>query len=1253
MPCKYLREGPHRKYLQGIENALNSHGSNFFMPARITLSTYLQRRRPTLLQRLRARINGAPELSTVRRDIQDNGGLKIGSELDELLSLLATNIGDPSNREAFAFAEGLIAKGIQRGVSTAHLARIANLYRQLASRDVKQHFQGHAHSGDMLQLLNEQMTELEDLLHSGTPENGAANNAQARLSEKTYASLLQNASEAIISFQPGKGTILEVNAQAERLLARPREELLKTPFAELFPPEHRAQIQWLVSQKDGTSLRLEDMTIRRPGPIEKAPSESDAGAETEASANPPDSDASARTGPNDTQVLAEDPLNYASARNGANANLPTVGMERSGRRLNRGPRLEVPVSLSCNWITVDGNRVAQAILRDVTQLRQSQRELQSYAGQLEERVASRTRELQQSEERYRALFLQEQRRAQHLSLINDVQRCALDNPVLEEFLQCATIAIQNHFRECDVTFFSLESQGKSALNTVINAPQNSRTAQADHETQHEGAPNGVPDGELVAVAQSGGYGLAVPPGGRHPLGLGLPGRAALNGQTLHYSRDRTNVGDEQSERAPGVYRESRAEMCVPVVSEGRVMGVVAVQCQDAIAFDARDAVALETACTIIASHLHSSRLFREIEELNQFHQTLLDTMSHSLLVVDTQGTMEVVNVRLCQVLGMEREQLVGQPMAQAFGQNLIDKHDLESTIRQVTEDGIAREVPEVQVWANDSHFVFDTRIFRVYFRGEAKAVLLLINITLRWRKTHQLQLMHEISRFFQASLDIDRVLHTVLTCITAGSSLGFNRAFVLLRHTRSEGEGSAFLEGAMALGPSSPDEAGKIWHEMSQRDPSLQEILAGADSFQGKFDPSSQTPLQNFTRAIKLDFDNPALAPFVQVMDEGSAICATPADLFAPSEELNEEQRAQYEAASQLFTASEIAVAPLLTSDGLVGVVLADNLYSGNHIDDDDVQLLDTLSQQAGLTVGNALTYQALQKAQREVVSAERLVAVGQMAARVSHEIRNPLSTIGGFARGVLRKPDDAEGVARKAAIIVDEVKRLEELLTDLLDMARPRELNLSPHSLNDVVEHALLLADADLRGGNIQLVRDFAPDLPPVVFDRSRLLQAVLNIARNGAQAMTGGGTLRVSTRLTDLDHSGCEQAAQIHQIKDDPHSRNPNSRFVEILISDTGVGISQNSLKQIFDPFFSTKLSGSGLGLPVTRRILQDHGGDISAQSEEGKGTTFVLCLPLRSLDKTSDSTEELNSEFASEIAGELENNENLTPDLLAQTP
>jgi signal transduction histidine kinase len=159
----------------------------------------------------------------------------------------------------------------------------------------------------------------------------------------------------------------------------------------------------------------------------------------------------------------------------------------------------------------------------------------------------------------------------------------------------------------------------------------------------------------------------------------------------------------------------------------------------------------------------------------------------------------------------------------------------------------------------------------------------------------------------------------------------------------------------------------------------------------------------------------------------------------------------------------------------------------------------------------------------------------------------------------------------------------------------------MQPHGINEIVEHALLLADADIKASGVEVKKGFAPDLPPLMVDRRRLLQALLNTIRNGAQAMPDGGVLGVVTRVR---HS------------DDQRVR------LEIEVSDTGVGIPPRALKQVFDPFFSTKIRGSGLGLAVTLRIIRDHGGDIDVYSDEGQGTTFVMCLPLQRVTQESEA-------------------------------
>jgi signal transduction histidine kinase len=413
------------------------------------------------------------------------------------------------------------------------------------------------------------------------------------------------------------------------------------------------------------------------------------------------------------------------------------------------------------------------------------------------------------------------------------------------------------------------------------------------------------------------------------------------------------------------------------------------------------------------------------------------------------------------------------------------------------------------------------------------------------------------------------------------------------------------------------------------------------------------TPLQQATRGLSFDLESPALGVLASIVREGRAARLRPCDLFplhqdfesddcreamqvlerlkASAEAPSEEVMAALKAARDLFVAPEMAVAPLLSKDGVIGIVLADNLYSQDPINDDDVQLLDTLAQQAGLTIDNALAYQRMQEAQRSLLDAERLATVGNMAARVSHEIRNPLATIGGFARSILKKPGDEEKVTQKIGIIVDEVTRLEELLGDLLDMARPRQLNWEPHNVNEVVSHALLLADADIKAAGVTLKTEMATDIPPLLLDRSRLLQAVLNIVRNGSQAMADKSGVQchnegASTSGGEGDSDGsCTMTVSTRLLAQ------ATPPTLEIEVRDQGVGISERAVKQIFNPFFSTKVSGSGLGLAVTRRILQDHGGDIDVESEENVGTTFYLRIPARLPESAQEAASE--AEKASE--------------------
>jgi len=1119
------------------------------MPVREILASYLLRQQDDVARWIAAMVNESPDLPQLQAVTQDR---EYFQTVVTLLRLTVQNIADPRDRRCFQYIRQRAYERFRQNIPLAQMLRMVRFHRNVVTAMIQEEFQTEpALSEQMIAIVHEQIHEIEVNFSDAYQD---ARDRQWLASETKYHLLFENASEAILSFRPGEGRIIEANAQAEMLLGRSRDELLGSLFHDLFPPQHRDDALRITQQQAGTArLRLDDVIVLRAESVE-----------------------------------AQD--------------TPEV------------PRFdtEVPVCLSCNWMQVDGHAIAQVILRDVTELHRMQRQLAEHTEQLEVRVATRTAELQDSEKRLQDLVQQERRRARHLSLINDVQNCALAGRPwgqrnLDTFLREVTAAIQRHFSNSKTTFFLcedshevIEPPGASLLDTASpskTATANATTGSACDENQCS---------NLLVVMHADNDGLSLPEGKEYADHDGLAAQVVHRGQTLAGEDipgdgvlSHRPVANEVAARQPEI---NDTQLCVPVVMDNKTIGVICVQSDEpggspasetGSMFAEDDAVALQTAASIVASHLEASRMFHEMSELSEFNQTLITTMLHSLMVVNREGIVQVVNERLCQILGLKREDLLHHPASQVFGESTVVKYGLYDALQGVTESGEPRELQEVHVDVHAAKFVFDLRMFRVYFRGEAQVVVLLINLTPRWRKTHQLQLMNEVGRLLQTSLDVDRVMHTVLTAITAGSGLGFNRAFLLLRK-----EGSDTLEGTMALGPSSNEEASRIWQEMGQHEMSLQEIIEQAE--QSAAGPT--TSLQESTNKLNMSLDNPCFQALTQAVRERRAV-QVPREVLISDCGNSTTKQAQYKAesaqASKLFTASEVVIAPLIAKERVVGVVLADNLYSGAPLELDDVQLLDNLARQAGLTIDNALTYQKLQQAQKELVSAERLVAVGEMAARVSHEIRNPLSTIGGFARSILKKADDVGAVQRKTQIIVGEVARLEELLNDSLDMASPRPLELLPHSINEIVEHSLLLADADVKTMNVTVEKHYATDLPLILVDRSRLLQALLNTVRNGAQSMPQGGVLAVTTRISGGKIGEDGQREQ---------------GMLEIEIKDSGVGIPERAVKQIFDPFFSTKIKGSGLGLAVTRRIVQDHGGVIDVYSQEGEGTTFIFCLPLR---------------------------------------
>ncbi len=236
--------------------------------------------------------------------------------------------------------------------------------------------------------------------------------------------------------------------------------------------------------------------------------------------------------------------------------------------------------------------------------------------------------------------------------------------------------------------------------------------------------------------------------------------------------------------------------------------------------------------------------------------------------------------------------------------------------------------------------------------------------------------------------------------------------------------------------------------------------------------------------------------------------------------------------------------------------------------------------------IGHFKDLRERKRMEEELLRSERLAILGKMAAHISHEIKNPLMLIGGFARQVLKDINqDPQKNLEKLRIVVDEVKRLEDFLAEVGSYAKFSEPQKQPGNLNTLIQETCLLLEPSLRESNIELVLTLDPALPEIQFDPGHLRQVILNIAKNGIEAMSAGGILTVSTG---------QEGGRV---------------FVQI--SDTGTGIPPEIWEKIFQPFFSSKPKGSGLGLAISQKIVQAHQGEIAIESEPQKGTRVTILL------------------------------------------
>ncbi|GAB4414736.1 MAG: hypothetical protein OHK0032_10860 [Thermodesulfovibrionales bacterium] len=678
-------------------------------------------------------------------------------------------------------------------------------------------------------------------------------------------------------------------------------------------------------------------------------------------------------------------------------------------------------------------------------------------------------------------------------------------------------------------------------------------------------------------------------------------------------------------------------------------------------------------------------LYREMTQTKEYLESLIENSADAIVTTDLNGIVTSWNRGAEKIYGYSETEAIGKYLP--FVPEALKEIEREYTER-VKNGEVLKDIETVRQ-RKDGRMI-DVSLTLSQIKDASGEIIGISGISrdISEKKQVEKELIRrnqELSRLFfiisamRSTLDLDRLLRMILTAVTMGDGLGFNRAVLFLVD-----EEKGVLKGAMGIGPSSHEEAWNIWQKLSLERRTLDDVMAEIekeplikDSFLDRLSRGVEVPLQIdsiLTLAVK------EKRPF-NVSDVKGEPLSDPILI------------------QQLGTEAYAAV-PLISRDKVIGVLWVDNLFNKRPITEEDMSFLTAFSNQVAAAIESAKLFEQVSFAEAELenifrsitdmvyftdvdytiksinkavadrfglpeedmigrkcyevfhgmsepwqkcphhktvetkkafveeledphlggtfltstspifdtsgnflgtvhivrditeiklirerlASTERMAALGEVAAKVAHEIRNPLVSIGGFAQRLEKKLDG--NLKEYAGIIYNEVKRLEGIVREILGFAREVRLSIVPVNINDIFLNIISLIESEAIERGITIETSFG-DVPNIQLDPDRIKEALLNIVNNAIQVIVTHGKIGMKTYVWD--------------------------RYVVAEISDTGPGIAEKDMPFIFDPFYTTKATGTGLGLAITRRIIEEHKGRIEVKSKLGEGTTMKVFLPV----------------------------------------
>lgn len=682
---------------------------------------------------------------------------------------------------------------------------------------------------------------------------------------------------------------------------------------------------------------------------------------------------------------------------------------------------------------------------------------------------------------------------------------------------------------------------------------------------------------------------------------------------------------------------------------------------------------------------------RETQTLKSYLESLIENSADAIIATDLNNIVTAWNKGAENIFGYKNEEILGKPLP--IVPEFLSEVE-KFYVEKIKEGEVIKNIETVLINKNFNLIEVSLTISPIKdAKGEIIGISRVIkDITERKKLERELIRRNEeltkilfISSTVRSTLKLEKLLRMILTVITMGEGLGFNRAILFLVD-----EESNTLRGVVGIGPASYEEAWSIWSSMAKEKKTLIEVL---DEL-GKKEFSEETAFDRLAKNIAISLDEDI--PLVKAVKEKRVFNI---------------KGIKYKSVDPIIFeklhSDSYAVVPLVSKDKAIGAVWVDNFYTKKPISEQDITFLKGFADQIAGAVENAWIFEKIEKAEKEfemlfnsitdliyytdqdysikkvnksflinfgldekdvidkkcfqimhktdtppvecphrkalqtakatigeienwnrktfllssspifddegkligtinvakdvteikelrekIISMEKMAALGEVAAKVAHEIRNPLLAIGGFAKR-LNKEVEEENLKEYTKIISDEVRRLERILNDILSFVKPIYVKKEPFSLSNLIAEIKKFIENSIKETNNELIIQVEKDFS-MIGNYDKIKEVFLNLLTNANEATQNG---KIIIRIKEVEETLNEKFRE---------------KYFLVEVEDTGCGIPKENLKRIFDPFYTTKINGTGLGLSIVRRIVNEHNGIINVESEVGKGTIFKIYLP-----------------------------------------